>query len=168
MLSREDYVELYEEVVRHHALDINRWIVINNVLEDDVDHGYADLPLLGRLAVRHGCVFVLEWLYQRGVLPPSVSMGELAVHYRRKECLAFLLVHERTYARTTVDAAFRQGRRTNDYGLYIWLIQFLLHKDLHHTYVLEVAKQLRAPPATARTWSTPLLQPDSLCDTDRR
>jgi hypothetical protein len=140
MLSREDYEALYHATLRHHDFHVNQWIVMNNVLEDDVDRGCADLSLLRRLAVRNGCVFVLEWMYQRGLLPPSVSMGELAVRYRQKGCLQFLVDHERTYPRTTVNAAFAQGRKTNDYGLYIWLIQLLLRYDLHHTYVLEVAK----------------------------
>jgi hypothetical protein len=144
MLSREDYVELFHATLRQPDLEIYRWIVRHDVLDDD--RRYADLPLLRRLAVRNGCVFVLAWMYQRGLLPPSVSMGELAVRYRQKECLAFLLEHERTYVRTTLDAAFQQGRRTADYGLYIWLMQFLLgtnrwDEDLHRTHVLHVAKQ---------------------------
>jgi hypothetical protein len=146
MLSREDYVALFHETIRHHDVDIYRWIVRYAVLEEDVDRGYADLSLLRRLAVRHGCVFVLEWLYQRGLLPPSVKIGEITVRYRQRECLEFLLAHDRTYPRTTLDAAFQQGRRTNDYTFYIWLMQFLLRtnrwdEDLHRVHVLYVAKQ---------------------------
>jgi hypothetical protein len=146
MLSREDYVALFHETIKHHNMEISRWIVRHAVLEEDVDRGYADLPLLRRLALRNGCVFVLEWLYERGVLPPSVSMGELAVRYKQKECIEFLLEHKRTYVRTTVDAAFRQGRRTTNFSLYIWLVKFLLRTnrwddDIHRTHVLYVAKQ---------------------------
>jgi hypothetical protein len=146
MLSREDYVELFHETIEHHAFEIHRWIVIHAVLEEDIDRAYADLPLLRRLALRNGCVFVLDWMYSRGRLPPSVRAGELAVHYKQKECLEFLIEHKRTYVRSTLDAAFRQGRRTTDWGLYIWLVKFLLRtnrwdEDMHRSHVLFVAKQ---------------------------
>jgi hypothetical protein len=73
-------------------------------------------------------------------------MGELAVRYRQRECLTFLLANERTNVRTTLDAAFRDGRRTSDYSFYMWLVRFLLRtnrwdEDMHSAHVLSVAKE---------------------------